>query len=89
MRGATEEFAAYLAESVAARLGTTWGLSEAGAAGPPNPYGDPSGHAWLAIAGPTSATRHLLTGIETRSENMFAFATAAMQLLVETLEQPT
>ncbi len=87
MRGATEEFALYLAQSAASRLSTTWGLGEAGAAGPPNPYGDPSGHAWLAVAGPTTATRHLLTGIETRTENMLAFATAAMQLLVDTLQQ--
>ena len=43
MRGATEEFATYLARSAAVRLGATWGIGEAGAAGPPNRYGDPGG----------------------------------------------
>ncbi|MCU1504682.1 MAG: hypothetical protein JWM12_4036 [Ilumatobacteraceae bacterium] len=82
MRGATEPFAAYLAASIAAQLGATWGLAEAGAAGPPNPYGDPAGHCWLAVSGPTSATSHVLTGEDDREANMFAFATAALELLL-------
>jgi PncC family amidohydrolase len=48
MRGATEEFALYLARSIAERLGTTWGIGEAGAAGPGNRYGDSAGHGWVA-----------------------------------------
>ena len=53
LRGATEGFAAYLAASAVARLGSTWGIGEGGAAGPSgNRYGDPAGHAWLAVAGP-------------------------------------
>ena len=86
MRGATEEFATYIARSAAAQLGATWGLGEAGAAGPPNRYGDPSGHCWLAIAGPSEATRHVLTGSDGREENMVAFAAAALDLLLEVLE---
>ena len=82
MRGATEGFAAYLAESVAAKLGSTWGLSEAGAAGPPNPYGDPAGHCWVGLFGPTVATAHVLTGEDDRPTNMVAFATAALELLL-------
>jgi len=88
MRGATELFAAHLAEAVAAKLGTTWGLGEAGAAGPPNPYGDPAGHVWLAVHGPTpstTSTRHVLTGIDDRPANMVAFATVALELLAEVL----
>lgn len=85
MRGATEVFATYLAESVAIRLGSTWGLAEAGAAGPPNPYGDPAGHCWLAIHGPHSATRHVLTGLDDRSDNMVAFAAAALNVFTEVL----
>jgi nicotinamide mononucleotide (NMN) deamidase PncC len=81
MRGATEAFAAYEAENIRVRLGTTWGLGETGAAGPPNPYGDPSGHAWVAVNGPVKATEHILTGREERDENMVAFAAAALQLL--------
>src|SRR4051794_21521947 len=85
VRGATEAFATSLAASVAAQLGSTWGLSEAGAAGPPNPYGDPAGHCWIAVAGPTTTARHVLTGDDDRPRNMVAFATAALELLVEEL----
>jgi len=89
MRGATEGFASHLAHAAAVRLGTTWGVGEAGAAGPSNPYGDPAGHCWVAVHGPTSVTRHLLTGDEDRPRNMVAFATAALDLLVASLESTT
>ena len=85
MRGATEEFATYLAASVAARLEATWGIGEGGAAGPPNRYGDPAGHAWVAVAGPAGAARHVLTGLDDRAENMVRFAEAALELLVEVM----
>ena len=94
MRGASEPFAKYLARAVALRTGATWGVGEAGAAGPPNRYGDPAGHVWLAIAGPHApaddytefVTRHVLTGSEDRVENMALFAAAALRLFLETLE---
>jgi nicotinamide mononucleotide (NMN) deamidase PncC len=86
MRGASEEFARYLAESVAGKLVSTWGVGEAGAAGPPNRYGDPAGHSWVAVAGPAAATRHVLTGLDDRAANMEAFAEAALSLLVDTLD---
>jgi nicotinamide-nucleotide amidase len=86
LRGATEEFASYLARAIRARLDTTWGVGEAGAAGPPNRYGDPAGHAWLAVAGPRDATRHVLTGIDDRAANMVAFAVTALDLLLEQLD---
>jgi nicotinamide-nucleotide amidase len=85
MRGATEDFAMYLARSVSARLETTWGLGEAGAAGPPNRYGDPAGHTWVAVAGPAEASRHVLTGLDDRDANMSAFALAALDLFAEVL----
>ena len=85
LRGATETFAQYLAEAVAVRLGATWGLAEVGAAGPPNRYGDPAGHAWVAVAGPVVATNHVLTGTDDREANMIAFAEAALTLLVKAL----
>jgi PncC family amidohydrolase len=85
MRGATEGFAAYLAESVRRKVGSTWGIGEAGAAGPANPYGDPAGHSWLAISGPHSATRNVLTGLDGRSDNMLAFAEATLALFTEVL----
>lgn len=86
LRGATEEFALWLARSVRSRLDTTWGLGEGGAAGPAgNPYGDPAGHAWVAVSGPLERTRHVLTGSEDRPANMAAFAAAALALLAECL----
>lgn len=85
MRGATESFAGYLAASVRRKVGSTWGIGEAGAAGPANPYGDPAGHTWLAIDGPRSASRNILTGLDDRSENMVAFAAAALTLFAEVL----
>ena len=85
MRGATEAFARWLAESSAARLGTTWGVAEAGAAGPPNPYGDPAGHCWVAVSGPVTSAQHVLTGLDDRAENMHAFASAALDQLLAAL----
>jgi PncC family amidohydrolase len=86
LRGASEPFARWLAEEVAADLGATWGIGEGGATGPSgNPYGDPPGHCWTAVHGPNPATRHLLTGDDDRLANMTAFATAALQLLVDQL----
>ena len=82
MRGATEEFADYLARSAAPKLGADWGIGEAGAAGPANPYGDPAGHCWIAVAsGDLVTTRHLLTGVDERTRNMVSFAVAALNYL--------
>lgn len=68
------------------KVGSTWGIGEAGAAGPANPYGDPAGHSWLAVDGPRSATRNVLTGLDDRLDNMVAFTAAALQLFTEVLE---
>lgn len=89
MRGASEPFARWLATSVRLRLRTDWGVGEGGAAGPSgNPYGDPPGHAWVAVAGPDGVVvaRHVLTGDDDRARNMRAFRDAALALLVERLE---
>ena len=55
------------------------------AAGPANPYGDPAGHSWVAVAGRTEATRHVLTGLDDREANMVEFAVAALELILDTL----
>ena len=86
MRGATEGFAEWLARSSIARLGATWGLAEAGAAGPPNPYGDPAGHSWVVVSGPVTSARHILTGLDDRLENMLAFTRAALDHFIDTLD---
>lgn len=87
LRGATEAWATWLATAARDAMGTTWGIGEGGAAGPANPYGDPAGHAWLAVAGPDGLvrTRHLLTGESDRAANMVAFTRAAIALLDETV----
>ena len=91
-RGASEPFARLLAESVATKLGATWGVSETGAAGPTgNRYGDPAGHAWVAVACPDAdgATEafHVLTDSDDRAANMEAFAAAALGLFLQNLRQ--
>lgn len=83
-RGACEPFACYLAASAAAKLDADWGLSETGATGPSgNGYGDPAGHAWLAVAAPDGSVdaQHLLTGTADREGNMETFAATALALL--------
>jgi nicotinamide-nucleotide amidase len=86
LQAETEDFALYLAHAAAARLETTWAIGESGAAGPSgSPYGDPAGHVWVAVTGAADSTRHLLTGSEVRTENMAAFAAAALELLIECL----
>ncbi|MGI9597284.1 MAG: CinA family protein [Acidimicrobiales bacterium] len=86
LRGATEPWAVHLARGARVHLDATWGIGEGGAAGPSgNPYGDPSGHAWLAISGPVEAAKNVLTGLDDREANMIAFAVAALELLSEHL----
>jgi nicotinamide-nucleotide amidase len=81
IRPASEPYATLLAAQILARLGTTWALAEAGAAGPSgNRYGDPAGHTALAVAGPSPRTATLRTGSSDRRGNMRAFAAGALEL---------
>ncbi len=87
-RGATEAFAEHLAAAAAAKMGAAWGLAETGATGPSgNPYGDPAGHAWVAVRRPDGTTRaqHVLTGDNDRTANMQRFTKAALMLLLDEL----
>ena len=82
MRSASEPFAQLLARRVRERLGTTWGLSETGASGPRgNRYGDPAGHACIAVSGPLDAVIIVETGSAVREDNMWRFARRALELL--------
>jgi len=82
IRSASEPFARLLAQRVRERLGATWGLSETGASGPTgNRYGDPPGHACIAVSGPVEAVITVETGSADREANMQAFARAAVELL--------
>jgi len=85
-RSATRENALIRARLARERFQATWGLGETGAAGPAgNRYGDPAGHAWIAISGPREEAIKLSTGSSERLANMRAFATAALRLLEENL----
>jgi PncC family amidohydrolase len=87
MRGASEPWALMLARGQRERCATVWGLSECGAAGPTgNSYGDPAGHSWCAVTGPVERTQVISTGSADRVANMYAFAAAALDLFVKTLE---
>jgi len=89
IRSSSEPYARVLADAIRSRHGAiTWGLSETGAAGPgANAYGDPAGHTCLAVVGPVNLARTLQTGMDDRVGNMWAFAEAALALLVEALER--
>ena len=86
MRPATEPYAVLLARTVRERLATSWAIGETGATGPAgNRYGDPAGHACIAVAGPSERAITLRTGIGDRLANMRAFTRAALVLLAERL----
>lgn len=88
MRSASEPFARLLARRVREKLGTTWGLSETGASGPSgNRYGDPAGHACIAVSGPVEAVITVETGSTAREENMWVFARRAIALLEECMKK--
>src|SRR3954469_7456774 len=51
-RSATEQNALIRARLIRERYAATWGIGETGATGPtPNRYGDPAGHACIAVSG--------------------------------------
>jgi PncC family amidohydrolase len=86
IRPASEPYATLLAQRMRERLNATWGLAEAGAAGPSgNRYGDPAGHTCVAIAGPLQKVVTLRTGNADREANMRAFAARALELLAESI----
>lgn len=88
MRSATQEFALFEARAIREKLGATWGIGETGASGPSgNPYGNPPGHACIAVSGPVERVITLATGNADREANMWAFAKAALDLLAEALAQ--
>ena len=86
LQGASEPWAMHLARSARAHMSTDWGIGEGGAAGPTgNRYGNPAGHAWVAVSGAKEAAVNVLTDNDNRLDNMAAFAIAALELLTTTL----
>jgi len=85
-RSATEGNALVRARLVRQRFAADWGIGETGATGPAgNRYGDPAGHACLAVSGRSERAITLKTGSSDRIGNMYAFAAAALDLLAESL----
>ncbi|MCK8786843.1 CinA family protein [Roseomonas sp. NAR14] len=96
IRPSTEPYALLLARGARTRLGASWGLGETGAAGPAgNRYGDPAGHACVAISGPGGGgsagllerSLTLATGSDDRAANMRAFAHGLLSLLLAGLRE--
>jgi nicotinamide-nucleotide amidase len=86
IRPASEPYAALLASTVRERHGSTWGLVETGATGPTgNRYGDPAGHACIGLDGPVERVLTIRTGGADRQANMRAFATKALETLLEAI----
>ena len=86
IRSASEPYAALLARTVRERHGATWGLAETGATGPTgNRYGDPAGHACIAVSGPAERVLTLRTGSAERQANMETFAAKALATLLEAI----
>ncbi len=88
MRGitpSTEAYARLKARRIRERMQTDWSLSETGATGPTGSrYGYPPGHACFAVVGPGSErSKTLETGNADRVTNMYAFAAAALEQLIE------
>ncbi len=86
-RASTEPYALLLADTVRAKLESSWGLGETGATGPNgNRYGDKSGHTCIAVTGPGfSEVITLETGVEDRVANMRLFGVRALELLEKAL----
>ena len=84
MRPSTEPYALMMARTAQQRFSSTWSLAETGATGPTgNRYGDPAGHACIAISGPVERVVTIATGSADRVANMREFARATLGLLCD------
>jgi nicotinamide-nucleotide amidase len=88
MRGSCEEYALAAAKIIKEKLKTDWALCETGASGPSNnSYGDDAGHCCIAITGPIELAITIETKSQQREQNMWHFASAALDLLEATLRE--
>jgi nicotinamide-nucleotide amidase len=86
LRSSSEPYAALLARTTRDRHGAIWGLAETGAAGPTgNRYGDASGHACIAVAGPENRVLTIETASTDRQANMRKFALTALETLLQVI----
>ena len=87
IKSVTEEGALILARAARDRFAVTWSVAEIGASGPSgNRYGDPAGHSCIAVAGTVERSITVETGSADRLANMRAFAAAALDLLIRSVE---
>jgi nicotinamide-nucleotide amidase len=85
--GGSEVNAQFRARTIRARMNANWGLSESGAAGPTGSrYGHAAGHCVLAVSGAVEKSLTLETASGDRQANMYAFSEAALNLLIECLQ---
>lgn len=83
----TEEMVRVFADAAREKLDATWGVAELGAAGPTGSrYGHAAGTSVIGISGPVNMTTMVQTGNEDREGNMWAFAEAALALLLKALQ---
>lgn len=84
----SEEMVLEFARAARAKLNTTWGIAELGAAGPgPTPYGHAAGTSVIGISGPSELTTLVQTESDDRTENMQAFTHVALTLFTKALSQ--
>jgi|TARA_B110000971_G_scaffold89388_1_gene91932 PncC family amidohydrolase len=82
----SEEMVLEFARAARAKLDTTWGVAELGAAGPaPTPYGHAAGTSVIGISGPVELTCKIETGSSDREANMLMFTEAALDLFYKAL----
>ena len=83
----TEEMVQVFADAAREKLDATWGVAELGAAGPSGSrYGHAAGTSVIGISGPVNMTTMIETGSDDREANMWAFAGAALNLLLKALQ---
>ena len=86
--GTTAELMAATAEAMRARLEATWCIAESGVAGPTGGRsGQPPGRTLISIAGPSSRSDVIETGLTDRAANMVEFATRSLRLLRDTIRE--
>jgi PncC family amidohydrolase len=87
LRPTSEPYALLKAKRLRAQLSTTWAIAENGVAGPAgNRYHEAPGRTAIALSGPLERVRMVETGSSDRLQNMYAFATAALEVLHAALE---
>ncbi len=82
----TEAMVARFAQLARRQLDATWAIAELGVAGPTRArYGHPPGISVLAVDGPRPRTLAVDTGSDDREGNMWRFTRAALDLLLQAL----